>query len=105
MAFSKAPLFQEESQILAKIFKTFSHPARVQIFNMLADENKLCSAQMAENMPIAQSTLTEHLTILRSMDFLEYELQDGIPFYNLTKNQIPMWMLKGLRTEGLNHSH
>ena len=99
MSFSKAHLFPDSPKELAKICKSFSHPARIQIFKLLSKENLLCSAQLAENMPISQTTLSDHLGILRDVGYVEYEIQNGIPFYRLNHKEIPLWMNQGLQKE------
>ncbi len=51
---------------LAAFAKAIAHPIRVQILRMLArKEARMCS-HIVDELPIAQSTVSEHLRILRS---------------------------------------
>ncbi len=99
MSFSKANLFPDTPKEIANICKSFAHPARIEIFNLLSKGSLLCSAQLAENMPISQSTLADHLGILRDIGFVDYEVKNGIPFYKLSQEQIPVWIQNGIRLE------
>ena len=58
----ESPRADEE---LAKLAKAIGHPARVRILRMLSrKEAKVCSAIVGE-LPLAQSTVSEHLRILK----------------------------------------
>lgn len=50
---------------LAAFAKALSHPVRVRILRMLAQrEARMCS-HIVDELPLAQSTVSEHLRILR----------------------------------------
>jgi ArsR family transcriptional regulator len=50
---------------LARLAKAIGHPARVRILRMLSrKETRVCS-QIVGELPLAQSTVSEHLRILR----------------------------------------
>jgi DNA-binding transcriptional ArsR family regulator len=50
---------------LAALAKAVGHPARVRILRMLSQkENRVCS-QIVGELPLAQSTVSEHLRILK----------------------------------------
>jgi ArsR family transcriptional regulator, arsenate/arsenite/antimonite-responsive transcriptional repressor len=56
----------EADQELAAFAKAIAHPVRVQILRMLArKEARMCS-HIVDELPLAQSTVSEHLRILRS---------------------------------------
>lgn len=55
----------EADEELAKLAKALGHPARVRIVRMLArKEARVCSEIVGE-LPLAQSTVSEHLRILK----------------------------------------
>ena len=56
--------------------KALSHPARVFIMNYLANNTDRCcySGDMAENLPIARSTLSEHLKELKKAGLIQGEI-------------------------------
>lgn len=64
---------QEE---MARFAKALSHPARVYIMEYLSESlGKCCySGDMAEHLPIARSTLSEHLKALKNAGLIQGEI-------------------------------
>lgn len=62
-----APLDTPEADVeLAALAKAMSHPTRVRIVRMLARrEARMCS-QIVDEFPAAQSTVSEHLRVLKA---------------------------------------
>jgi len=61
---------------LAKLAKAIGHPARVRILRMLSlKEARVCS-QIVDELPLAQSTVSEHLRILKDAGLIRSS-QDG----------------------------
>ena len=55
---------------LARLAKAIGHPVRVRILRMLSrKETRICS-QIVGEIPLAQSTVSEHLRILREADLI-----------------------------------
>ena len=66
----------EADEELAKMAKAIGHPARVFILRMLSrKEAKVCS-QIVGELPLAQSTVSEHLRILKEAGLIRSS-QDG----------------------------
>ena len=66
----------EADEELAKLAKAIGHPARVFILRMLSrKEAKVCS-QIVGELPLAQSTVSEHLRILKDAGLIRSN-QDG----------------------------
>jgi len=63
----QAPLDTPDADVdLATLAKALSHPTRVRIVRMLARrEARMCS-QIVDEFPAAQSTVSEHLRVLRA---------------------------------------
>lgn len=55
-----------EDTELAAFAKALGHPIRVQILRMLARKNARHCCHIVDELPLAQSTVSEHLRILRS---------------------------------------
>ena len=56
---------------LAAFAKAIAHPTRVRILRMLArNEARMCS-HIVDELPLAQSTVSEHLRILRSAGLVQ----------------------------------
>jgi DNA-binding transcriptional ArsR family regulator len=68
--------FTERQEKLARFSKALSHPVRVYILDYLANNlNKCCySGDMAEELPIARSTLSEHLKELKNAGLIQGEI-------------------------------
>jgi DNA-binding HxlR family transcriptional regulator len=65
-----------EEEKIARYAKALSHPIRVFVLNYLADNfDKCCySGDMAEELPIARSTLSEHLNELKKAGLIQGEI-------------------------------
>ena len=50
---------------LAAFAKALGHPVRVRILRMLAEKNARVCSRIVDELPLAQSTVSEHLRILR----------------------------------------
>ena len=55
----------EDAQ-LAAFAKAIGHPIRVQILRMLAQKNARHCCHIVDELPLAQSTVSEHLRILKN---------------------------------------
>ena len=73
---NKVKNFTENQEKLARYGKALSHPVRVFILDYLASNlNKCCySGDMAEELPIARSTLSEHLKELKKAGLIQGEI-------------------------------
>ena len=76
MAYSKKDQFNKTDNYIADIAKALSHPARIEILKSLM-ECKTCSCgTIVENLPLAQSTISQHLKLLKDAELIEGEI-DG----------------------------
>jgi ArsR family transcriptional regulator, arsenate/arsenite/antimonite-responsive transcriptional repressor len=66
-ACSPAPLAAEDpadDEALATLAKALAHPVRVQIVRILA-RTQGCVSELVEQLPLAQSTVSQHLKVLK----------------------------------------
>jgi DNA-binding transcriptional ArsR family regulator len=61
MAFNKKEEFGKKEQELAAFAKAMSHPARIAILKVLAQKNECICGQIVDVLPLAQSTVSQHL--------------------------------------------
>jgi len=61
---------------LAALAKALGHPARVQILRFLALQTTCITGDVVAEIPLAQSTVSEHLRILREAGLVQGEV-DG----------------------------
>lgn len=67
--------FTEEVREIARISKALSHPVRVYILMKLSEMNSCCySGDLVEEVPIARSTLSEHLKDLKYAGLIQGEI-------------------------------
>ncbi len=72
----KKTYFTEDQERTARYAKALSHPVRVFILDFLIRNiDKCCySGDMAEELPIARSTLSEHLKELKKAGLIQGEI-------------------------------
>lgn len=56
---------------LAMFAKALGHPIRVRILRMLARKNARMCSHIVDELPLAQSTVSEHLRILRTAGLVQ----------------------------------
>jgi ArsR family transcriptional regulator len=56
---------------LALFAKALGHPVRVRILRMLARKNERMCSHIVDELPLAQSTVSEHLRILRTAGLVQ----------------------------------
>ncbi len=68
--------YSDDQEKLARYAKALSHPVRVFVMDFLANNlDKCCySGDMAEELPIARSTLSEHLKELKKAGLIQGEI-------------------------------
>ncbi|MFN2438802.1 MAG: ArsR/SmtB family transcription factor [Chitinophagaceae bacterium] len=76
MAFNKKDEFGKKEQELAELAKAISHPARIAILKVLAQKNECICGEIVEVLPLAQSTVSQHLKELKNAGLIEGTL-DG----------------------------
>ena len=50
---------------LAQLAKALGHPARVKILRLLATRNSCVCGELVDELPLAQSTVSQHLKVLK----------------------------------------
>lgn len=71
MAFHKKEEFGKKEQELAAFAKALSHPARIAILKVLAQKNECICGEIVEVLPLAQSTVSQHLKELKNAGLVE----------------------------------
>lgn len=61
---------------LAGLAKALAHPARVQIVRLLARRGTCVCGEIVDELPLAQSTVSQHLKILKESGLVQGEV-DG----------------------------
>ncbi len=70
-----APIGDEEQE-LADLAKALGHPARVRILKILIERNACICGEIVDEMPLAQSTVSQHLKQLKEAGLVQGDI-DG----------------------------
>jgi ArsR family transcriptional regulator len=73
MAIHKKDEFTQKEQELANFAKAMSHPARIAILKVLAQRNECICGEIVEVLPLAQSTVSQHLKELKNAGLISGE--------------------------------
>lgn len=76
MALSRKDEFPEKDLILAEWCKALSHPARIAILRNLASRGACICGDLVLDLPLAQSTVSQHLKALKEAKLIKGEI-DG----------------------------
>ncbi len=71
MAFNKKEEFTQKEQELAAFAKAMSHPARIAILKLLAQKNVCICGDIVDELPLAQSTVSQHLKELKNAGLID----------------------------------
>jgi len=71
MATHKKESFSTEEQELAEFAKSLAHPARIAILKVLAERNECICGEIVNMLPLAQSTVSQHLKELKNAGLIK----------------------------------
>jgi len=88
MVQSKADLFDQEEVYLANLAKALSHPVRIKILRILNEKNVCMCGEIVELLPLAQSTVSQHLKELKKAGFIRGDIEGPKICYCLNESVI-----------------
>lgn len=68
-------LLTNDHEQLARFAKALGHPVRVYIIELLSTQSCCFSGDLAEDLPIARSTLSQHLKELKSAGLIQGNIE------------------------------
>jgi DNA-binding transcriptional ArsR family regulator len=68
-------IFSAEQVQTARFAKAFSHPVRIYILQLLAKQSCCYSGDLSDELPIARSTLSQHLKELKNAGLIQGEIE------------------------------
>jgi ArsR family transcriptional regulator, arsenate/arsenite/antimonite-responsive transcriptional repressor len=77
MTYAKINAFDSDLQDVAKIAKALSHPARLAIIKHLSECDTCISGDIANEMPLSRTTVSQHLQELKNLGLIDGEI-DGV---------------------------
>ncbi|WP_417767298.1 ArsR/SmtB family transcription factor [Stappia sp.] len=78
-----ATLSAVEGERLAQVFKALAHPVRVKILAALSSCAEACCGAIVRTLPLAQSTVSQHLAVLRASGLVEMRGEGRCCHYRL----------------------
>ncbi len=67
--------YSSEDKKIARFAKALAHPARVRILTILSERSSCFSTNIADEFPIALSTLSQHLKELKSAGLIKGNIE------------------------------
>lgn len=71
MSATTDPSFTETQVRLAEQLKACSHPARLAIIEILAEREECICGEIVDDLPLAQSTVSQHLKALKEAGLVQ----------------------------------
>ena len=70
MGATKSEEFKLKENRIANYAKALAHPARIAILNLLIKKNSCICGDIVEELPLSQSTVSQHLKELKKAGFI-----------------------------------
>lgn len=77
-----------EDRDLACLCKALAHPARIKILKQLLHEDRCICGRIVEVLPLAQSTVSQHLKILKQAGLVQGEVAGPRTCYCVDKERL-----------------
>lgn len=71
----EAIIFTQNQKKLARYAKALGHPVRVYIIDLLSQQSCCYSGDLSDVLPVAKSTLSQHLKELKSAGLIQGEIE------------------------------
>ena len=66
--------YNKDTEEIARIAKALSHPTRIKIIRYLAQQSYCFTGDLVDFLPLAQSTISQHIKELRKAGLIEGEI-------------------------------
>ena len=87
MGASKTIGYGKDELSLAKYAKALSHPARIVILNLLLKKRSCICGDIVEELPISQSTVSQHLKELKEAGLIKGEIEGASICYCIDEKE------------------
>ena len=87
MGLTKSEIFTKEQNTISAIAKVLGHPARIAILQyIIKSENCICGS-IVDSVGLAQSTISQHLKELKSIEIIQGNITGTSVCYCLNKEK------------------
>jgi DNA-binding transcriptional ArsR family regulator len=90
MAINKKLEFKGDEVKLATLSKALAHPARVAIVKLLSQNGPTIVNKLVEELPLSQSTVSQHLRELKDAGIIKGEIDGPRVFYSIDHDQLQL---------------
>lgn len=104
MALARTEEFQRNEINIADFAKALAHPARLAILMTLAERNECICGDLVVDLPLAQSTVSQHLKALKEIGLIKGTIDGPRSFYCIDwkvfdayQTQLGAWSKKMLK--------
>lgn len=73
------------AESLADQLKALGHPVRIGIVRQLIERDRCCCGDFCASLPLAQSTISQHLDLLRRAGLVDFEPDGNRSRYSLNR--------------------
>jgi ArsR family transcriptional regulator len=81
MAINRKLEFATDEIALADLAKAISHPARIAILKILAQQQSCICGEIVEGLPLAQATVSQHLKELKAVGLIKGTIEGKTSCY------------------------
>ena len=100
MGLSKTEEFTKIQNDTANLAKALGHPARIAILQFLAERKSCVCGDIVEELPLSQSTISQHLKELKKIGLIKGEIEGPSVCYCI---DLKAWEKAGNILENLFH--
>ena len=68
-------VFTKKQQRMARYAKALGHPVRIYVLELLSNQSCCYSGDLSDELPIAKSTLSQHLKELKDAGLIQGEIE------------------------------
>ena len=88
MTYTKSAAFEIELQRVAKFAKVLAHPARLAILQHLAKCCSCKSGDIADELPLSRTTVSQHLQELKNLGLVKYTINGVKVCYDVDEDTL-----------------
>lgn len=92
MAVNKKAEFLADEILLSDFARTLGHPARIAILKTLAEKQECICGEIVEVLPLAQSTVSQHLKELKTMGLIQGTIDGPKSCYCINWDNLEKYM-------------
>lgn len=92
MALARKEDFPDKDLIIAEWCKAIAHPARIAILRTLASRGQCICGDLVLDLPLAQSTVSQHLKALKEAKLIKGEIDGPRSKYCIDKKNFAKFM-------------